>query len=105
MAFNQIPVASSTTWGAALLSLRAQYLAYRQQQAALRFVGSAVLAKLSAMVDGSDYTRLEQQLSLQAGQGTLLYAQLNSVVGNFSDDTKTQTQVNAAVDQFDGFIG
>ncbi len=105
MAVNQIPVASTTPWGQVILQLWQQYLAYRQQQAILRIIGSAALAKLAAMVDASDYTRLESQLQLSAGQGTLLYAQLNSVVGNFGDDTKTQTQVNAAVDQFDGYIG
>ena len=105
MAFNQIPVSSATQWGAALLQLRQQYLSFRQQQAALSTNGAAVLAKFTAMVDGSDYTRLESQLGLQAGQGTLLYAQLNSVAGNFADSSKTQAQVEAAVDQFNGYIG
>lgn len=105
MAANQIPVSNTTPWGQALLQLRQQYLSFRQQQAALNTAGAAVLAKIAAMVNGNDYTQLESQLSLQAGQGVNLFNQLNSVVGNFADTTKTQAQVAAAVDQFDGWIG
>lgn len=105
MAFNQIPVPSTQPWGAIVLQLRNQYLAYRQTRENVRLAGNAVLAKLAAMVDGSDYTRLEAQLALSAGQGTILYAELNSVVGNFSDTAKTTAQVTASVDQFNGYIG
>lgn len=105
MAVNQIPVPTGNPWGDELLTLRRAYLSFRQQQHNLRLSGAAMLAKLTAMKDGNDYTRIESQLNLQVGQGTTLYAELNSVVGNFGDDTKTQAQVIAAVDQFNGFIG
>ncbi len=104
MAVNQIPVSILTPWGALTLQLRQQYLGYRQQQAAIKTLGEAVLGKLAAMIDGSDYTRLEAQLNLQAGQGVLLFGQVNSVVGNFRDSDSVTT-INAAIDQFDNWIG
>ncbi len=104
MAVNQIPVTPATPWGAALLQYRQQLISWRQSDAALKVQGANVLAKIAAMIDGSDYTRLESQLALSPGQGTLLYAQLNSVVGNFRD-TDSRTTVDAAVDQFNGFVG
>jgi hypothetical protein len=106
MALNQIPVTNATDkpWAQLLLQYRAQLVSYRQQQVLINLLGANVLGKLAAMVDGSDYTRLEQQLGLQAGQGTTLFAQLNSVVGNFRD-TDSHAAVNAAIDQFDNWIG
>lgn len=104
MAVNQIPVTPATPWGAALLQYRQSLISWQQSEAALKVQGANVLAKIAAMIDGSDYTRLEAQLALTPGQGTLLYAQLNSVVGNFHD-TDSRASVDAAVGQFSGYIG
>ncbi len=104
MAFNQIPVNPSTPWGALLLQYRQQLISYRQQQAQINVLGASVLAKIAAMKDGTDYSRIEAQLGLSAGQGQAVYDQLNSVVGNIRD-TDSHATVNAAIDQFDAFIG
>jgi hypothetical protein len=106
MAANQIPIVPSADrpHAQALLQLRAQYVSYRQQQANLVQQGVAMLGKIAAMKDGSDYTRIEQQLGLQAGQGQTVFDQLNSVVGNFRDND-SHAAVNAAIDQFNNWIG
>lgn len=106
MAVNQIPIsnAADKPWAQLLLQYRQQLVSYRQQQAIIKQQGAAVLGKLTAMVDGANYSQLESQLGLQAGQGDELFNELNSVVGNFRDTDSTAT-VNAAIDQFVNWIG
>ena len=107
MAFNQIPIAN-TPWGQQLLAYRQQLIAYRQMQSSLKVLGANILAKIASMIDNAadpvSYAQIESQLSLQTGQGATLYNQLNSVVGNIAN-TDSTASVNAAIDQFDGWIG
>lgn len=105
MAVNQIPLSPSNVQANAVLAYRNQLIALRQQMVIVQRAGAVELAKLASMVNGSDYTALESQLGLQAGQGVTLFDQTNSTVGNFADGTQTANAQNAAIDQYIGWVG
>ena len=58
----------------------------------------------NTMIDGSDYTMLEQQFRCQTGAGEMLIGEMNSVLAKL-DTNSSVTNVLAALDQLFAKLG
>lgn len=58
----------------------------------------------NTMIDGADYTMLEAQFRCQAGAGSTLIGEMNSVLGKIDTDSSV-TNVKTAIDQLLAKLG
>jgi hypothetical protein len=97
VASNYIPIASTTELGNAVKS------AVRQVRGGIAIL-VALQATMVQAIDVANYAALETAFGLQAGDGTRLKAELDSMLSKVTTDASV-TFVKAAIDQMAAKIG